>query len=322
MRIALLTTGGDAPGMNPAIRAVVRRALAFGDEVWGVESGFHGLRGNCFLPLDRRSVSAIVNRGGTMLKTLRCPAFREPGYRRECYANLARREIEALVIIGGNGSQAAARDIVAENGLAVACIPASIDNDVPGTEETIGFDTAVNTALQAVDRIRDTATSHERVFLVEVMGRESGFIALAVGLADGAEVILVPEVPTDIGRVVETLRQGMAQGKKSMIVVVAEGAADTGSLAREIAARYPGEVRFSVLGYIQRGGAPSARSRYLALLFGARAVEALHEGSRAVMVGLENSRVVVRDLAGALPERKLDAGQLQLAHLLGSGTAG
>lgn len=318
MKIALLTTGGDAPGMNPAIRAVVRRAASLGHGVLGVESGFHGLAAGRFREMDAPAVSGIVKSGGTVLGTARCPEFHEEAYRRRCYRRLAERDLAALVVIGGNGSRGACLEIARESGLAVAFIPASIDNDVPGTEETIGFDTAVNTALEAIDRIRDTATSHQRVFLVEVMGRENGFIALAAGLADGAEVILTPEAPLSVAEVVAILAAGVRRGKKSMIVVVAEGAVPLAELAAGIGRGYPGQVRCSTLGYIQRGGVPTARSRYLAHLFGAAAVEALDAGRRAVAVGLDGGRVSLGDLLGPPPPpRCLDHRLLDLAHQLG-----
>jgi len=318
MKLAVLTTGGDAPGMNAAIRAVVRRSLAFGWETFGCERGYQGLFEDDFRPMDHGSVSGIINHGGTVLKTLRCPDFKEPDFRRQCYKNLEKRGIENLVVIGGDGSLAGARCICRETVLSLAFIPASIDNDIAGTEETVGFDTAVNTALDAIDKIRDTATSHERVFLVEVMGREKGFLALAVGLAAGAEVTLVPEVPFRVEEVVADLNEGREKGKRSMIVVVAEGAAEVPVLANQIEKGYKGEVRYSILGYVQRGGVPTARSRNLAFLFGARAVEALKEGNKAVFVGIEANRVVTRNLL-ELPEKKaLDLEILNLAHLLAS----
>ncbi|HNQ35039.1 MAG TPA: ATP-dependent 6-phosphofructokinase [bacterium] len=315
-RIGLLTTGGDAPGMNPAIRAVVRRALAFGWEVVGIERGFQGLYEKDFREMGHGSVSGIINLGGTVLKTIRCPGFRKADFRRACYRNLEQRGIGSLVVIGGDGSLAASQTLVAEWKHPLAFIPASIDNDISGTTETIGFDTAVNTALEAIDRIRDTATSHERIFLVEVMGREKGFLALEVGLAAGAEAILVPEVPFDLEAIRELLLADRAKGKRSMIMVVAEGAVEVAQLAPRIAEFYPGEVRYSVLGYIQRGGAPSARSRCLALRFGARAVEALAEGRQAVCVGLEKEKVVVVDLKKARKRLKLDRAAYRLAHVL------
>lgn len=316
MRIAVLTTGGDAPGMNAGIRAIVRRALSLDWEVWGIERGFQGMFEDDFHRMDHGSVSGIINHGGTVLKTLRCPGFREEAFRRKCYQNLRNRKVEGLVIIGGDGSLAAGRTISSETDMPLSFVPASIDNDIAGTEETIGFDTAVNTALDAIDKIRDTATSHERVFLVEVMGREKGFLALAVGLAAGAEIILVPEVPFRVEEVLADFLKGREKGKRSMIAIVAEGAAEVAALAKEVAAGYPGEVRYSVLGYVQRGGAPSARSRHLAFLFGARAVEALAEGNKAVFVGLEANKVVTRNLLDVSEKKELDREVFNLAHVL------
>ncbi|MBU2495421.1 MAG: 6-phosphofructokinase [Candidatus Omnitrophica bacterium] len=316
MRIAILTTGGDAPGMNAAIRAVVRRALSFDWEVWGIERGFQGMFEDDFHRMEHGAVSGIINHGGTILKTLRCPGFREEEFRRECYRKLKQRQIEGLVVIGGDGSLSAGRAISLETGIPISFVPASIDNDIAGTDETIGFDTAINTALDAIDKIRDTATSHERVFLIEVMGREKGFLALAVGLAAGAEIILVPEIPFRTEEVLAQFLEGRKKGKRSMIAVVAEGAAEVSTLAKEIQAGYPGEVRYSILGYVQRGGAPSARSRRLAFLFGARAVEALAEGKGAVFVGLEANKVVARNLLDTCEKKELDQESFRLAHIL------
>ena len=220
------------------------------------------------------------------------------------------------MVIGGDGSLAGARCICEETSLSLAFLPASIDNDIPGTEETIGFDTAVNTALDAIDKIRDTATSHERIILIEVMGREKGFLALAVGLAAGAEVTLVPEVPFTLDQIVADLNEGRSKGKKSMIVVVAEGAADVAELAASIGKAYQGEVRYSILGYVQRGGVPTARSRKLAFLFGAQAVEALEKGEKRIFVGIEANKIVTRDLFKLPAHKTLDMEMLNLAHLL------
>jgi len=316
MRIAVLTTGGDAPGMNAAIRAVVRRALSLDWEVWGIERGFQGMFEDDFHRMDHGSVSGIVNHGGTILKTLRCPGFRQEEFRRECYRKLEQRQIEGLVVIGGDGSLSACRTISLETKMPISFVPASIDNDIAGTDETIGFDTAVNTALDAIDKIRDTATSHERVFLVEVMGREGGFLALAVGIAAGAEIILVPEIPFKTEEVIAQFLEGRKKGKRSMIAVIAEGAAEVSTLAGEIQAGYPGEVRYSVLGYVQRGGAPSARSRHLAFIFGARAVEALSEGKGAFFIGLEDNKVVTRNLLDTCKKKELDRETFRLSHIL------
>lgn len=316
MKIAVLTTGGDAPGMNAAIRAVVRRALSLGLEVWGIERGFQGMFEDDFHLMDHGSVSGIINHGGTILKTLRCPGFREEEFRRECYRRLKQRQTEGLVVIGGDGSMAACRSIALETTIPLSFVPASIDNDIPGTDETIGFDTAINTALDAIDKIRDTATSHERIFLVEVMGREKGFLALAVGLAAGAEIILVPEIPFRTEEVLAQFLEGRGKGKRSMIAVVAEGAAEVSTLAKKVQAGYPGEVRYSILGYVQRGGAPSARSRLLAFLFGARAVEVLAEKKGVIFVGLEANKVITRNLLDIYETKRLDQEIFRLAHIL------
>jgi 6-phosphofructokinase 1 len=302
--IALVTSGGDAPGMNPAIRAVVRYAIFYGLKVKGVEHGFEGLIHGDITDMGLKSVSGIINRGGTILKTIRSRDFEKKSNRTIAYENLKREGIDGLIVIGGDGSLRGASVIAKEAGVPVIHIPASIDNDIPCTEETIGFDTAVNTALDAIDKIRDTASSHERMFIVEVMGRDSGFLALEVGLTAGAEIILIPERKTALKQVCRKLREGIERGKMSSIIVVAEGFGKAPEIAKVIAKSLRVEVRVTVLGYIQRGGSPTADSRRLASVLGAKAVELLIKGEKNKMVGLLGSKIVATDFDKVLRSRK------------------
>jgi 6-phosphofructokinase 1 len=279
-RIGVFTSGGDAPGMNAAIRAVVRRALGRGMEVMGIRRGFAGLLADEIEPLSRAGVANIIQRGGTILGTSRCEEFFGPGGRARAAAVLAQRGIGGLIAIGGDGTLQGATLLAAEHAVPVAGVPGTIDNDVYGTDFTIGFDTAVNTALEAIDRIRDTAASHERLFLVEVMGRTSGDIALGVGVAGGAEDVLVPELMEDLDTVAAELRKSWERGKRSSIIVVAE-AGEQGRvfrLAERIRERTGLEPRVCVFGHIQRGGTPTARDRILASRLGSAAVDILVDG--------------------------------------------
>jgi len=295
-RIAVLTSGGDAPGMNAAIRAVVRTAIFYGLETFEVERGYKGLIEGQVHPLNRRSVSGIVNLGGTILKTARCDEmYTRRGVRRAA-KTLRDNHIDGAVIIGGDGSIRGAWELYRASGIPIIGIPASIDNDVAGTDYTIGWDTAANTALAAIDKIRDTATSHERVFIIEVMGRDRGFLALQVGLASGAEFIFVPEIRYSLGKVCRELREARKKGKRSSIIVMAEGAGNSSEIAQTIARRTGYDVRLSILGYIQRGGSPTAFSRYLASVFGYEAVRLLLRGRGGLMVGMERGRVVTHRL--------------------------
>lgn len=291
--IGVITTGGDAPGMNTAIRAVVRTAIFHGLKVFGVERGWMGLIENDMRQMDIASVGGILNRGGTILHTVRCPRFKEKKSRDQAFKNLKSRGIDALVVIGGDGSLMAAEVFGRENNLPIINIPASIDNDIPGTDYTIGFDTAVNTAVEAIDKIRDTATSHERLFVIEVMGRGSGSIAIDVGLVCGAEFVIVPEFKYDINKMCKLIRSGRARGKKSFIIVVAEGAASGHDIAKQIKKCIPGvDARVSVLGHIQRGGAPTALSRELACKMGSQAVGHLLAGKSNGMLGVRSEKIV------------------------------
>jgi 6-phosphofructokinase 1 len=316
-RIGVVTSGGDAPGMNAAIRAVVRLAHFRHLEVLGFERGWEGLLTNTFKPLGPRSVSGIINQGGTMLYTSRCPEFQKKESVLKAAETLNMNNVHGLVVIGGNGSFNGALDLSKESDTAIIGIPATIDNDVFGTDETIGFDTAVNTAVTEIDKIRDTAISHERVFIIEVMGRTRGFLALTVGLTVGAEIILVPEVKFETRDLIETIEDSRRRGKKSSIIVAAEGVGETREIAKEIEKNTNSEVRLSVLGYSQRGGAPTARSRYLACLFGDKAVDLILNGERNKIVGWVNGEITAIDLEESTKSIKpLDVRLLELAKEL------
>ncbi|HED64808.1 MAG TPA: ATP-dependent 6-phosphofructokinase [Planctomycetes bacterium] len=302
MHLAVLGSGGDGPGMNAALRAVVRSALQLGHRVTGVKQGFEGLIRGAFEPLSRSSVSNIVQRGGCVLGTARSAAFRTPEGRGEAAARLREAEIDALVAIGGNGTLAGCEALAREHGLQVMVLPGSIDNDIFGTEESIGFDTAANTALEAIDRIRDTAESHGRVFFVEVMGRASGQLALHVGLAAGADAILIPEVSRDFEDLSEVVRQSTSPNKHSTIIVVAEGETPGGAfaVADRLRDSIDREYRVAVLGYIQRGGRPTMRDRTLAAELGVAAVQALAEGRPSSLVGRLGGKLAFTPLADSV----------------------
>jgi len=316
-RIGVVTSGGDAPGMNAAIRAITRIAYSKDLQVFGFERGWEGLMMNLVRPLTTRSVGGIIQLGGTILHTSRSLQFRRKEGRLKAARNLVRNGIDGLVVIGGNGSFNGALELSKLTDALIVGVPATIDNDIFGTDETVGFDTAVNTAVNEIDKIRDTAISHERVFIVEVMGRTRGFIASAVGLTVGAEVILVPEVKLDREKVVRRLEENSAKGKKSGIIVAAEGIGDTRKLGLEIEEAARTEVRLSILGYAQRGGSPTARSRLLASLFAKEAVDLLSRGEGKRMVGLGNGKVTSVELEKACKtEKPLDLGILELANVL------
>ncbi len=303
-RIGVLTSGGDAPGMNPAIRAVIRSARYFGIESVGIKRGYAGLIEGDMTILDVRSVSGIINKGGTILHTVRCPEFKQRIYRKKAYDHLFEHKIDALAIIGGDGSLHGARSIYKESGIPCIVIPATIDNDLPKTDYTIGFDTAVNTAVEAIDKIRDTATSHERIFIVEVMGREHGYLALEVGIVSGAEIVLIPELKYKISDVISQIKNGIERGKCSSIIVMAEGAGDSSKLALEVAKETGKEVRVTILGHLQRGGSPSAFSRGLAERFGLHAVQLLRNGKFNRMVGIQKGEIVSTPIDDVLKSKK------------------
>ncbi|MDH5482671.1 MAG: 6-phosphofructokinase [Candidatus Bathyarchaeota archaeon] len=316
-KIGVVTSGGDAPGMNATIRAVTRIAHSKKFQVLGFQKGWEGLITNTFTPLTPRSVGGIIQLGGTILLTSRCSEFKKKEGIKKAAKTLALNKIDGLIVIGGNGSMKGALELSKKTRTLIVGIPATIDNDVFGTDETIGFDTAVNTAVAEIDKIRDTAISHERVFIVEVMGRTRGFLALTVGLTVGAETILVPEVNYKKEEIFRTIRESTAKGKKSGIIVAAEGVGDNRVLAREIEENTGTEVRISILGYAQRGGTPTARSRFLASLFANEAVELLSKGQGSKVVGLQNGKVTSIKLEKSCNTKKpLDLSLLKLANVL------
>jgi len=316
-KIGVVTSGGDAPGMNATIRAVTRIAYSKNLQVLGFEKGWEGLLTNTFRPLTPRSVGGIIQLGGTILRTSRCPEFKKKEAIKKAAENLASNNTDGLIVIGGNGSFKGALKLSRETDTLIVGVPATIDNDVFGTDETIGFDTAVNTAVAEIDKIRDTAISHERMFIVEVMGRTRGFIALNVGVTVGAETILVPEVKIEKEEIFRTIKENSAKGKKSGIIVAAEGIGDTRKLAREIEQKTGTEVRLSILGYAQRGGSPTSRSRYLACLFANKAVELLSDEQGSRIVGLQNGKITNIILEESCKKEKpLDLSLLKLARIL------
>jgi 6-phosphofructokinase 1 len=293
-RIGVLTSGGDAPGMNAAIRAVVRKGIYHQLEVYGIYQGYQGLINGNIKKLELGSVGDIIHRGGTILRSARCPEFVTKEGQQKGIAQLKKFGIEGLVVIGGDGSYRGAKAL-SEQGIPCIGIPGTIDNDIAGTDRTIGFDTALNTVIDAIDKIRDTASSHERTFVIEVMGRNAGDIALWTGLAGGAETILIPEVEESIDDIIERLHRGKERGKKHSIIIVAEGVMSGVKFAEELKKRTNMEIRVSVLGHIQRGGSPSAYDRVLASRLGSRAVELLLEGKGGRAVGIQNNQIVDYD---------------------------
>ncbi|WP_040229150.1 6-phosphofructokinase [Bhargavaea cecembensis] len=302
-KIAVMTSGGDAPGMNAAIRAVVRKGIYEGLEVSGIYNGYQGLMDGKIEPLWAGSVGDIIQRGGTMLRSSRCPEFKTPEGREKGLRQLRHHGIEGLVVIGGDGSFRGALEL-SRAGFPCVGVPGTIDNDINGTDYTLGFDTALNTVIDAIDKIRDTATSHERTFIIEVMGRDAGDLALWAGVAGGAETILIPERPHDPAEIVNRLRQGTDRGKKHSILIVAEGVMTAQELAGKLMDVAGIETRVSVLGHIQRGGTPSGRDRVLASRFGARAVEALIAGRAGVAVGMRDHTVIDYPLTEVFDERE------------------
>ena len=315
--IGIVTSGGDAPGMNAAIRAVTRVSHAKGCQVLGFERGWDGLINNTCRKLTPRSVGGIIQLGGTILHTLRCPGFEEQGAVKKAAENLSIDHVDGLVVIGGDGSFRGALDLSKKSDALMVGIPATIDNDVCGTDETIGFDTAVNTAVSTIDKIRDTAISHERIFIAEVMGRMRGFIALEVGICVGAEVILIPEKPMSVANIVRLMEENAKKGKRAGIIVAAEGCGSTSKLALEMQQQTRSEVRLSILGYAQRGGSPTTRSRLLASLFAEKAVDLICQGKGNMAVGLQKGVIVGYDLERAASGKKpIDLRLLQVADML------
>jgi len=305
-KIAVLTTGGDAPGMNAAIRSVVRYAINQKLEVMGVFRGWWGLINEELKNFDHRSVSNIINLGGTILKTGRCPEFQKEESQERAYATIKKYAIDALVVIGGNGSFTAAHKFGTKYNIPCIGIPASIDNDVNGVDMTIGADTAVNTALAAIDNIRDTATSMERIFVVEVMGRNCGYIALSVALGGGCEDVIIPERPCDLEKICHNVVEGNLKGKMSWIIVVAEGAGSATEIAKKITECTSLETRPIVLGHVQRGGRPTAVSRDLALHLGKAAVDCLLEGKKDKAVAFSCGTIKTIDFEIAIQKKEFN----------------
>lgn len=301
--IGILTSGGDAPGMNAAIRAVVRKCIYDGINVKGIIRGFNGLISGDIKTMDIGSVADIIHRGGTILLTARSEKFKTEEGQKKAVENIKKHKIDGLVIIGGDGSFRGAQ-VLNRLGIPSIGIPATIDNDIAGTDYSIGFDTAVNTVIDVINKIRDTATSHERINVIEVMGRDSGFIALEAGLAGGAESILVPEVKFDINKVCDKIIRGYQRGKLHSIIIVAEGAASGFGISESIKTITGFETRVTVLGHIQRGGNPTALDRVLASRMGSKAVELLENGEENKMVGVIGRQIVVNDLSEILVQKK------------------
>ena len=315
-RIGVLTSGGDAPGMNAAVRAVVRKAIFHGVEVYGVIGGYAGLINGNFKKLEVGSVGDIIHRGGTFLFSARCEEFKTKEGQQKGIEQLKKHNIDGLVVIGGDGSYMGAKALT-EQGYPCVGVPGTIDNDIPGTEFTIGFDTALNTVIDAIDKIRDTATSHERTFIIEVMGRNAGDIALWAGLAGGAETILIPEEGFNLEEVVGRLKKGQERGKKHSIIVVAEGVASGVEIGKLIEENTDFDTRVSVLGHMQRGGSPTAQDRVLASRLGAYAVELLVEGKGGRAVGIEKNQLVDYDIIEALGRKhKIDSNLYHLSKEL------
>lgn len=315
-KIGVLTSGGDAPGMNAAVRAVARKAIYHGLEVYGIYGGYTGLISGNIKQLDLGSVGDIIHRGGTMLFTARCPEFKTKEGQQQGIEQLKAHGIEGLVVIGGDGSYMGAKALT-EQGYPCVGVPGTIDNDIPGTQFTIGFDTALNTIINALDKIRDTATSHERTFVIEVMGRAAGDLALWAGLAGGAETILIPEENYDMDEIIQRLRNGHQRGKKHSIIVVAEGVISGMEIGKQIQEKTNFDTRVSVLGHIQRGGSPTAFDRVLASRLGAKAVELLIAGKGGRAVGIENNQLVDYDIIEALGRKHtIDLDLLKLSKEL------
>ena len=305
--IGILTSGGDAPGMNAAIRAVTRSAIFNGIRVKGIYRGYKGLVTGEIQEFRTQNVSNIIQMGGTILKTARCMEFKTPEGRKQAYENMQKEGIDALVVIGGDGSLTGPRIFATEFNIPIVGLPGTIDNDLYGTDTTIGYDTALNTIMECVDKIRDTATSHERLFFIEVMGRDAGFLALNGAIAAGAEAAIIPEISTEVDQLEELINNGFRKSKNSSIVLVAESPVTGGAmaLAERVKNEYPQyDVRVTILGHLQRGGRPTAHDRIIASRMGVASIQALMEGQRNVMIGIENDQIVYVPFAKAIKNDK------------------
>ncbi|WP_456400096.1 6-phosphofructokinase [Mesoaciditoga sp.] len=316
-KIAVMTSGGDSPGMNAAIRSVVRYGVSKGLEVFGIMRGYAGLLEDDVKPLTFSDVGGIMEKGGTILRTARCEEFKVDKIRKEAYEILKKHEIEGLIVIGGDGSLNGATLIANESDVKVVGIPASIDNDIHGTDMCIGVDTCLNTVVENIQKLKDTASSHERAFIVETMGRNCGYIALVAGLTTGSEAIVIPEVKIDYQALADKLLSGRKRGKVNSIVVVAEGAASAYTVARHLENKTGYETRVTILGHIQRGGSPTVFDRLLASRLGATAVQKLLDGENDIMVGLESNGIASMKLSEVLENKKeLDLSLYELANTL------
>ena len=305
--IGILTSGGDAPGMNAAIRAVTRAAIYNGFDVKAIYRGYKGLLTDEIVPFRTQNVSNIIQQGGTILKTARCKEFETPEGRQLAYDNLVKEGIDSLVVIGGDGTLTGARIFATEHNFPIVGLPGTIDNDLFGTDTTIGYDTALNTIMEAVDKIRDTATSHERLFFIEVMGRDAGFLALNGAIASGAEAAIIPEIATEVDQLEELIKNGFRKSKNSSIVLVAESELTGGAMhyAERVKNEYPQyDVRVTILGHLQRGGSPTAHDRILASRLGAAAIDAIMEDQRNVMIGIEHDEIVYVPFSKAIKNDK------------------
>ena len=305
--VGVLTSGGDSPGMNAAIRAVVRTCIANGIKAKGIYRGYQGLIDDEVKELTSQDVSGIIQRGGTILKSARCMEFKTPEGRKKAFETLQKEQIDALVVIGGDGTFTGARMLAQEYNMPIIGLPGTIDNDLWGTDSTIGYDTSLNTIMECVDKLRDTATSHERVFLVEVMGRDAGFLTLSAALASGAEAAIIPERATIKEQIEEAIGQGRRKSKNSSIVLVQEHAVEGGAqpVANQLEQVHPEyNTRVTILGHLQRGGSPTAYDRIIASRMGMAAVQALFEEQRSIMIGIKNDEIVYVPLSKAIREKK------------------
>ena len=316
-KIAILTSGGDAPGMNACVRACVRYAIYNDIDVYGVERGYVGLLNNSVTRMNSRSVSDIIHRGGTILKTARCPEFKEVEYQKQAADTLQAYGIDSLIVIGGDGSFRGAKDLSDNCGINVVGIPGTIDNDLAYTDYTLGFDTAVNTVLSAINNLRDTMGSHDRASLLEVMGRKCGDIALYASLAGGAEYCITPEVPVDIDEMARSLLQSQKRGKTSNMIVLAEGAGDRDEICKKIKELTGISVKTTVLGHIQRGGSPTMSDRVLAARMAVKAVDLIKENKTNRVIGIKNNAIIDMDISEALAmPRTFDNKLYDIAHIL------
>ncbi len=298
-KIAILTSGGDSQGMNTAVRAVAKTAMSKGMEVFGIKRGYKGMLEDQIFQMSALDVSGIADHGGTILLSARLSSFKDPEVRAKAAENLKKRGIEGLVVIGGDGSFHGAHYLYEEHGIKTIGIPGTIDNDIAGTDYTIGYDTALNIILDAISKLKDTATSHERTYLIEVMGRNCGDLALYAAIAGGASGVMIPEVKASTDDIAKVIRERRAEGKLYDIIVVAEGAGDILDIEKELAKKIDTDIRVTILGHVQRGGAPTANDRILATKLGVKAVELLIAGEAGLMVGMESGKVTTHKLSYA-----------------------